>query len=567
MKMSKWGVFLAGWIVILFGAGLAHFIQTSSDVNIKDIRFQSANGKTLSALLYLPASATADNKAPAILAVHGYINSREAQSGFAIEFARRGYVVLALDQTGHGYSDPPAFSEGFGGPDALQYLHALDMVDTENIGLEGHSMGGWAVLAAAAAMPDGYRSIVLQGSSTGPPFAADGTPTWPRNLAVVFAQFDEFAELMWGVARAQDINQSAKLQTLFGTDKGVLANTLYGNIDDGTGRMLMQPSVTHPGNHLSHESIADALDWFSQTLTGGQDLPSSNQIWFFKEIGTLIAFIGLVVLILGSLRLFLNLEFFSSLAGSTGEAAFSQRSAKWWLLATLSAFVPVFTFYPLFSWAEALFPPNTWFAQGITNQIVLWALVNAAFATALMKLTSSSGITHNAELPGRSLALGCLTVGVAYLAVIIVDAVFTVDFRFWFVGLKAMSVQQFQLALIYVVPFLIYFIGVLRPLHLGMSVSGDGWLTCYTANALAMMGGFLLFLLAQYGYLFSAGTLLTPGEPLNTIVMIQFVPLLLIVAVISTYAFRRTERYLPGAVVNALFVTWYIVAGQAIQVA
>lgn len=564
--MSKWGVFLAGWIVIFLSAGLAYFIQTSSDVTIKDIRFQSANGKTLSALLYLPASATADKKAPAILAVHGYINSREVQSGFAIEFARRGYVVLALDQTGHGYSDPPAFSEGFGGPDALQYLRALEMVDTDNIGLEGHSMGGWAVLAAAAAMPDGYRSIVLQGSSTGPPFTADGTSTWPRNLAVVFAQFDEFAELMWGVTRAQDVNQSEKLQTLFGTNEYVLANTLYGNIDDGSGRMLMQPPVTHPGNHLSHESIADALDWFSQTLHGGQDLPSSNQIWFFKEIGTLIAFVGLIILILGSLSLFLNLEFFSSLTTSTYEAAFNHRDGKWWLLFSLSAVFPVLTFYPLFSWAEALFPPNTWFAQGITNQIVVWALVNAAFAAAIMKLTSSS-VSRNAELPGRSLALGCLTVGVAYLAVIIIDVVFTVDFRFWFVGLKAMSLQQFQMALIYVVPFLIFFMGVLRPLHLGMSVDGDGWLTLYTANALAMMGGFLLFLIAQYGYLFSAGTLLTPGEPLNTIVMIQFVPLLLIVAVISTYAFRRTRRYLPGAVVNALFVTWYIVAGQATQVA
>jgi hypothetical protein len=49
--------------------------------------------------------------------------------------------------------------------------------------------------------------------------------------------------------------------------------------------------------------------------------------------------------------------------------------------------------------------------------------------------------------------------------------------------------------------------------------------------------------------------------------MIQFVPLLLIVAIISTYAFHRTERYLPGAIVNALFVTWYIIAGQATQVA
>ena len=32
-------------------------------------------------------------------------HSRETQDGFAIEFPRRGYVVLALDQTDRGYSE------------------------------------------------------------------------------------------------------------------------------------------------------------------------------------------------------------------------------------------------------------------------------------------------------------------------------------------------------------------------------------------------------------------------------------------------------------------------------
>ena len=165
----------------------------------------------MSALLYIPPNATPQIPAPGILAVHGYINSRETQDGFAIEFARRGYVVLALDQTGHGYSDPPAFANGFGGPDGLAYLRSLEFVDKNNIGLEGHSMGGWTVLAAATAAPNDYKSMVLEGSSTGKPFAADGTPNWPRNVALVFAQYEEFSTLMWGVDHARDVTQSPKL--------------------------------------------------------------------------------------------------------------------------------------------------------------------------------------------------------------------------------------------------------------------------------------------------------------------------------------------------------------------
>src|SRR6187549_3296289 len=164
---SKWHLAVIGVVLIVVGGLIAHLTQTAGGIKIQDIRFKGAKGNTMSALLYTPPNATAQKPAPGILAVHGYINSRETQAGFAIEFARRGYVVLALDQTGHGYSDPPAFANGFGGPDGLAYLRSLDFVDKTNIGLEGHSMGGWTVLAAATAMPNDYKAMVLEGSSTG----------------------------------------------------------------------------------------------------------------------------------------------------------------------------------------------------------------------------------------------------------------------------------------------------------------------------------------------------------------------------------------------------------------
>src|SRR5437899_7046088 len=201
---SRWSLAIAGLILILAGGYLAHLTQTAGGIRIEDVRFKGAKGNTMSALLYIPPNASAKTPAPGILAVHGYINSRETQDGFAIEFARRGYVVLALDQTGHGYSDPPAFANGFGGPDGLAYLRGLDIVDQNNIGLEGHSMGGWTVLAAATAAPNDYNSLALEASSTGKPFAAEGTPSWPRNLASVFRQCQVLCTLTWRGCCARD---------------------------------------------------------------------------------------------------------------------------------------------------------------------------------------------------------------------------------------------------------------------------------------------------------------------------------------------------------------------------
>jgi cephalosporin-C deacetylase-like acetyl esterase len=90
-------------ILILGGGFFAYLVQTGGgDIEIRDVRFMGSNNTMMSALLYVPEGVNAKNKAPGIVAIHGYINSKETQDGFAIEFARRGYVVLALDQTGHG---------------------------------------------------------------------------------------------------------------------------------------------------------------------------------------------------------------------------------------------------------------------------------------------------------------------------------------------------------------------------------------------------------------------------------------------------------------------------------
>ena len=160
------------WILVLailliwVGGFVAYRVQTGGGkIAIRDVRFMGSNNIMMSGLLYIPKGVDAKHKAPGILAIHGYINSRETQDGFAIEFARRGYVVLALDQTGHGYSDPPAFANGFGGIDGLKYLRSLDMVDVDNIGMEGHSMGGWAIGIAASIMKDAYKSCVFAGDS------------------------------------------------------------------------------------------------------------------------------------------------------------------------------------------------------------------------------------------------------------------------------------------------------------------------------------------------------------------------------------------------------------------
>lgn len=558
-------LFAAAWITIVLGCLIAYFTQSSGGVEIKDVRFMGTDRQQMSALLYIPEGASAENPAPGILAVHGYINSREVQSGFAIEFARRGYVVLAIDQSGHGYSEGAMGANGFGGPSGLRYLRSLDFVDTDNIGLEGHSMGGWTVLAAAATYPDDYKAVVLEGSSTGAPFAREGDATWPRNLAVVYPKYDEFSSLMWGVSRAQDAASGDKLKQQFGTDATVVEGQLYGDIAAGTARILHQPPVTHPGAHLSRAAIGDAISWFDRTLDGAEPIPADQQIWYWKEVGTLMALVGCVLLILSTFELLLHLPMFAPLRSTPAQTAYSQRSAKWWLLFLVSTIVPVITFYPLMDLAAKLLPASALLPQAITTQVVVWALVNALIMLVVGRLLKGREVNFAPLQWLRSVGIAMATIAVAMIALNLADYFFMVDFRFWFVGLKILSATQFGYALIYFVPFFIYFALTTRGLHQGLSVESDRPARQYLGNALALMGGILVFLLVQYIVLFATGKLLTPTQPLNTIVFIQFVPILLLAAVFSTFAYRRTNHWLPGALICALFVSWYVVAGQAMQ--
>src|SRR5690349_20636782 len=267
-------------------------------------------------------------------------------------------------------------------------------------------------------MPDAYKSLVLEGSSTGKPFAAEGTPTWPRNLAVVFSQYDEFSQIMWGSEYAKNVPQSGKLAAVFGAGP-IEPGRIYGDISKGTARALYTPAITHPADHFSHEAIGDSLDWFGKTLTGGTPLPSTDQIWLRKEIGTLIALFGFLVLLLGAFDLLLTWSAFATLRieparlDATGAAPL--KGGRWWTAFWISALLPAVTYYPAFAIGTTWLPASRFLPQVFTTQIMIWALLNTVITLALLpfvpKHSSRKGVTGQAVLIAlATMAVGVLTV-------------------------------------------------------------------------------------------------------------------------------------------------------------
>lgn len=567
-------------LLILVGGLLAWNTQTDGgSITIKDVRWVAPSGSQMSALLYIPDGASAENPAPGVVAIHGYINSRETQDGFAIEFARRGYVVLAVDQTGHGYSDPPAFANGFGGYEALAYLRTLSFVDKDNIGLEGHSMGGWAVAIAASVFPDDYKSIILAGSSTGTFGAPDGTPEWPRNFALIFSRWDEFSALMWGSPVPADIVDTGKLQTVFGTDSAVEVGKLYGSIEDGTARKLYMPRTTHPGDHLSTEAIGNAVEWFQMTLDGGNKLAPSDQIWYWKEIGTLIAAVGMILLLFPVGALLLGTKYFSDLAEepapSKADAGFG-----WWLPALITLLLGPLTLF----WAKAIpenagLQPTALFPQGITTQVVFWTTLLGVVTIVLLLLWhyvlnkkangtgDNYGLTWDRKLRwgkvGKSFLLAFLVVLVGYGTLILSDFFFKTDYRFWVFAIKLLSPLQLRMALPYFILFAFYFLILGTVLHAQLRKDEWSMSKAILVNIGILMLGYLGLIVYQYIPLLSGGMLANAAEPLWSIIAFQFLPLMGIAGAVYTYFSRKTGHVYVGGFMIAMLITWIVVASQA----
>ncbi|MDF1522457.1 MAG: alpha/beta fold hydrolase [Trueperaceae bacterium] len=562
-------------LLLVFGGGaIGGLVQSDfGAVRVQDVRFPVADGRVMHAKLYRPNGATAEAPAPGVLAIHGYINTNETQSPYAIELARRGYVVLAVDQPGHGYSDPPAFAGGFGGPESLAYLRSLAFVDPEQVVLSGHSMGGWAVLIAAAVAPGDYTSIVVSGSSTGTFGAPEGTPTYPRNLGLVYSTYDEFSELMWGAPTGAEAPATAKMQALFGTDAPVEPGRLYGDLDAGTARQLYAPAVTHPGDHITTAGVAPVIDWVQRTTDAPYPLPASDQVWMWKEAGTAIALVGFVLALFAVAGLLLDSRAFTPLANHTAPAA-GVAGFGWWLGAAIAAVIPAVTFFWAQNQTNAWLTPDRWFPQQITNGLVGWALFNGAVSLVLVLLWFAVAGRRNGarwdtlglRVGGffRAIAFAVAVVGSGYALLALSNGLFHTDFRFWVVAVKLLSTQQAQIALVYLLPFTAFYLvfgmvlhGQLRP----RGSAGEG-ADAMIANALIAVGGFLVLLGVQYLALFS-GRPLPFGEPLLTIVAFQLLFLMPVTAMLSTYLFQRTGSVWPGAWTNGLLVTWYVIASQA----
>lgn len=133
-------------------------IQTEPVTSKGEALYEESGVKSwVSADIFRPKSASAENPVPLVFVVPGIQRTKETQVSFCVELVRRGYGVICIDPYNQGessssYESQSATQEGYGLFAWMDYLFEEDdpytlkeefnWIDSAKIGACGHSAGG-----------------------------------------------------------------------------------------------------------------------------------------------------------------------------------------------------------------------------------------------------------------------------------------------------------------------------------------------------------------------------------------------------------------------------------------
>ena len=425
-------------ILILVSCIFASMLQTNfGKVRIIEVQLPTTNQQFSNGYLFVPEEASADNKLPVVITMHGSLNSKEMQDAASIELSRRGVVVLAIDGYEHGLSSTGAVSEGkdaeiAGGSSSqgsrgmipwVEFLYSnLDYVDNTKIGVMGHSMGGRAAWSTVNYYGQLYDAAIAAAQL---PESDGGEEITEAEQAAADAEVKVYAAAIEGVANRKegffDLVRNVNFSMMYGgmeesgyrnrsgrplfdsTSIEVLElinsgraeddqltsveiGKVYGDPAERNARAMYNPKgILHGTQWYSVKFNKSMIEWWIEVYDLDTNLGPNNQLWNIKAIFNTIGLVALFLMIVPMGRLLLATDYFSSLKKEVLPPAASYKNPKikklFWTGIGLGTLVTVAATMLSNNWYTKLSPGgNTsvltyWWGEYCTNYMVLWSLL------------------------------------------------------------------------------------------------------------------------------------------------------------------------------------------------
>ena len=585
-------------LAILFLSSLfASQIQSNfGKTNISLERLDTGDGQYIYYDLYKPETATELTKAPFIAIIPGFQRSKEALSNVAIELSRRGHVVGLIDPYAQGLSSSSksriaATTQGYGMFALIEHIHGSDdylYINKNLLGSTGHSMGGNAAIRGADyfgkdAIKNDKESILHSIYISGYVLTLrdEILKNARSNIGVSYALYDEGAfrnELKgWDAADMKIAPESLRtVNSIFAENEKleiVELNKMYGNIEDRTARIIFNEALLHPFQPYNKEAMANQLYYFDEVFDSPIKKDSYDQIWQFKEFLTLLNMVVSFLLLIPLTKNLLKISFFSIIVKKVPEPLPVQnRKSKiiFWSLIGFSALVACVTFIPMVEVAKYLFPEAatrnlTWFfPQRMNNSVMLWALFNGTLGLILFFLSYSMfgkkhGVKQNSWGLGislnelfRTVILALSIFAIYYLILYVIYALFHIDYRFWFMGVRVFQPEMLLVLAMYFPFFFVFFFSNSLRVNGAMRFSGQSENVSRLIGGLANSGGLILIIIIQYVVFWWTGTVYWTTNWLSVNLLFGIVPIMFILPYFNRIFFQITGRVYLGPLVTCL---------------
>ena len=580
-------------LISMVGSSL---IQTGNhSIRIKKMYWESPAGALLSADLWIPANATADNKAPAVVTVEGWYNNKEMQDAYTMELARRGYVVLTLDLHGHGNSEAlpqDRLYDGAVGVDgAVQMVASLPYVDTTRIGVTGHSSGGTAANMAVAL--DNERetpliACVLQQAGdwqddTGGDHSGD---YGSRSVGIIASEYDDFyfgtyddqgnmlttpKQFLETEGAQRFLNFNEDVSTFEGPAE---AGKYYTRDFDGKTalRVIYRPTCIHPAVTFSTECVGYAIDFFENTLGASNPLPAQNQLWPVKVALTALGLAGFFLFMISFAICLLDTGYFSILKAEEKvlPAPVKDNAGRIWFFALMVVSMIFSGSSYVYCMRHVYSNTTEFFPQTASLTIGIWSLACGVVAILLMTLyyfaygrshgfdPRATGLCISLKKLWRTVVLAVLVIVCSYSIVFFAEYFFQTDFRIWVFGIKEFGSDKVLIALRYLPFFLVFYVVNAVSVNcfnynpIGGEV-GNAVLEGL-ANSLACM----VIVAIQYICFYTTSHQffgLSEGERILPIWLFTVIPILFGAAIVSRILYKKTRNPYLAGFINAMFVT------------
>lgn len=586
-KMAKIGLCIS-LALMLIGSLVVSYVQTDGGkVTMRELKLETDGGYAMSCYLFVPKTVSAENPAPAIVTSHGYLNNKEMQDANYVEFARRGYVVLAVDQPRHGDSE---IREGLTS-DAVYWgalaLSRMPFVDTDRVGVTGHSMGGGSCNSAVRMDNENETrviSAVLLNCADATYFNDDkefANIYGGRDVGIVAAQYDEFfhgytddsGKKLQAPYFLKGINAQSFLH--FGQDPTGLetrsAYTVYHQDVDGEDaiRVIYNPDIIHPWSHFSAKATTSVIEFFEEAFGAPNPIAASSQVWQLKEAFNFVGVIGFVLFIVSFATLMVFTPFFSSLRAAevVQPAPVQDKTGLIWFWGSLAAG----SLFSMLIYRRILkFGTSQPVPQSQALGIGLWACLCGLFAIVSMVVfyfcygkkhgfnLEERGVKLPLKQLGKTILLAVIVAVMAYACVFVADYFFMADFRLWTLAIKAFEADKIGYALWPTLwLLLVYYVAssVSTNCFNYNTVGGKhSWVNTIIVALFAALPAIVLPAM-QYITYYSTKAMLWPASAMHVLWLFPIILILFAAAVISRILYKVTKNPYLAGIISAIIIT------------